>query len=302
MIKYYLYFILALLVVIFLLEIIRFFYRNTKKYKELHPQTANLVGKIPNNLKIVAIGSGPGKNGISFKYLKEKGYNFCTAPQNLKYGFGILKKFSKKYSENAVIILVICPLSFGNNKSTLQKNYSDEFYWILSPAEINGYSFKRALKLRYVFFKDLLKEVRKKEPIKKHNAVTVTDTWKKQFDLCDFSNPEQSSKHRQAFDEKVEILSATIKFCKRNKYNPVIVIPPVPLVTTKHFSNEFLQEFLYKNISRAKGFENIPVLDYLLDERFKEEHFKNDIFLNESGAKSFSMILFSDIEKSGIIK
>ena len=55
------------LAAILLLEIIRFFYRRTKKYREIHRQAENLIGRIPNGLRIVAIGSGPGKNGISFQ-------------------------------------------------------------------------------------------------------------------------------------------------------------------------------------------------------------------------------------------
>ncbi len=294
--------ILICLSVILILELFRVYYKNSKKYKLLHNGTINLVGRIPSNLEIVAIGSGPGKNGIFFEYAKERGHNFCTAPQSFKYGFRILKKFSKKIKKNAVIISVICPLSFGYNKDCLSDNYSDEFYGILKPSEIEGYSLKRALSLRYLFLNDWLKKIKsnhnKKKEIKTLRQITVVDIWKRQFDLVDLENPEQSEKHQNAFKEKVEILCNTIAFCRKNHYRPIMVIPPVPLVTRKHFSQAFLHEFLYSHVNKIKeSYDWIKVLDYMADERFCDEHFKNDIFLNDNGAKTFSTILFNDIEK-----
>ncbi len=300
---YSLYVIAVCVIILISIEIIRFFYRKTNKFYSQHENVINLIKKIPNQLDIVSIGSGPGKHGIIFEDAVANGYNLCTSPQSLKYSFRLLKKFSKKIKRNATIIIIVCPLSFGNNADTKSDNYSDKFYGILSPSQIDGYSLKKALHLHYSFLIDILKITNKytkssKTAQKNTSTVTVVDVWKSQFDLIDLENPHQAEKHKKAFDEKVEILSNGIDFCIKMNYRPVIVIPPIPYKTRKHFSDAFLKKFLYENIYKINILhKNISVLDYLFDKRFGDNIFKNDIFLSEIGAKKFSSILFDDIKK-----
>lgn len=285
------------------IETVELCYRFSEEYRSSRKNVEHLRGKIPNGLEVVSIGSGPGKAGISFDYCSRAGYNFCTAPQSLKYGFRILKRFSSKIKKNAVVIIIICPFSFGNNANVLDDDYSDRFYGILPAKDIDGYSLKRALMLRHPLCMRLLKHIK---PQKTHRAtgVVLSDdlpiikTWKMQFDLVDFRDVAQSASHKQAIREKTEILAMGIDYCKRNGFEPVLVIPPIPSAVRSYFGEDFLKVFLYDNLNAVREkFDDVLLLDYYSDPAFLDEMFGELIFLNHLGREKFSTRLFDAVGK-----
>lgn len=288
---------------ILLIETVELFYRFSKEYRFTRKSVAHLDGKIPKDLEVVIIGSGPGKEDISFDYCPDVGYNFCTAPQSLKYSFRILKRFSNKIKKNAVVIIIICPLSFGNNSDVLNADYSDKFYGILPAKDIDGYSLKRALMLRHPVCMKLINRIK---PQKNHSTtdsalsdeLLIIRTWKRQFNLVDFKDAAQSGAHKQAFAEKTEILITGIDYCLRKRFKPVLVIPPIPSEVRNYFSEDFLKAFLHDNLNTVREkFDDVLLIDYYSDPAFSDEMFGNVIFLNQHGREKFSTSLFDAVER-----
>lgn len=67
-------------------------------------------------------------------------------------------------------------------------------------------------------------------------------------------------------------------------------------------SKEFMEVFLYENIRQANK-KNIPVLDYIYDERFQDsELYINVDFLNGRGRKLFTKTVLDDLKKRKVEK
>lgn len=252
---------------------------------------------VPEGLEVVSVGSGPGLYGVRFDGCGRRGYSLCTAPQSLAYGFRILKHFSDRLASGAAVIIVVCPLSFGDNASARTVDYSDRFYGVLSPGEIDGYSVRRARLLRRYRWIQLGRAKRLLPPAPLPDDPPLIAGWKKQFGLSDLKNPGQAQAHREAFAQKARTLSEEISFCKEKGLRPVIVLPPVPPQTRAYFSDEFLDAFLYAPLAEVlKAHSDVPALDYFADLRFGDALFRQGIFLKPDGAERFSKILFGDMK------
>lgn len=296
-----------IIALIVLEEIIELIYKKSNDYKKTLGG-ADRFKNVPQNIDICNIGSGPGLYAISYDDRDKLGFNFATAPQSYKNGFRILKRFKNNINENAIIIIIMCPLSFGKNNDYDAPNYMDKFYGILPKEDIDGYSIKRLWIVNHPFFIKCLRKIKRlfvklKKIINKKNNLVITkqnstiENWKKEFNLKDLKDSSQSVNHKEAFDEKIDNIEQGIKFCQDNKWKPVFVIPPIPRGTREYISDEFINEFVYKNLSILQNkYSSVKTFDYFKDNRFTNEYFANDIFVNEKGKKLFSSILFNDLE------
>lgn len=286
-------------------QCIEMLYKRTDFYKNSLGGAYNFKKNVPHDLEIVNIGSGPGLYAIGYENCCRKGFNFSTVPQSYKYGFRLLKRFREHIKENAIIIIIImCPLSFAWVRGTDAPSYSNKFYGVLPGNEIDGYTRKRAFMLRCFPF--LIKVLEKIKTIiqRMHGNKECKDDlhiiacWKEECHLKDLKDPAQAREHESIFREKIQIVKNGMDFCLGNKWKPVFVIPPIPGMTREHISAEFLESFAYQNLrSVQEAYPDSPLLDYYADERFTEDMYKNDIFMNEKGQKKFSKILFEDIQK-----
>jgi hypothetical protein len=303
--------IIQLLVLLFVFwEVAEFLFRHSEKYRQSLGDLRKFQEKIPDNLEIVNIGSGPGVYAIGYQDCPWRGFNFSTAPQNYKYGFRILKNYEGKIAPNAIIIIIMCPLSFGKNLEYDRKDYSDQYYPFLPPKDIDHFSTFRAFMLRHVLTWKILRKGKRfllkiggkaqvsEEKVSDGAAPNkVVSCWKKEFDLYDLKDERQGEKHREAFQEKIKILREGIDYCEEKTWRPVLVIPPIPPQTREYISQEFLKCFVYDNLQQVlKGHQEVKLLDYYGDERFPKEMFENEIFANQTGKDLFSKILFQDIK------
>lgn len=298
---------LYIIVSLFLLvELFEFIYKNSSQYKSTLGG-ADRFKNVPNGIDICNIGSGPGLYAITYDDCKLKGFNFSTAPQNYKYGFRLLKRFHKKINDHAIIIIIImCPLSFGANNDYGRKDYSDKYYGILQPKDIDNYSVIRAWITSHPLIMHLLKKVkgilhRRKVvvnvAIAKTNVPPVVDVWKREFELNDLVDSSQANKHQDAFREKISILQNGLNYCYAQKWRPVLVTPPIPQETRNFIGTEFINEFVYKNVDVL--LKNNSALKYInfFDEKLPDSYFANDIFMNREGQEYFSKMLFERINE-----
>ena len=276
-------------------------YMQTARYKSTLGG-ADKFFDVPYGLEICNVGSGPAHYGIDYKFCKKKGFNFSTAPQNFYYGYKLLQHFSSHIKENAIIIIIImCPMSFGCNQDTERKGYSDKFYGILKKSDIIGYSLRRRLLLSHplvIRMYSNMKAILKRKNIKNNSGTpSVTQIWKKEFNLKDLKDETQSASHLDSFEKKMQLLREEVTYCLKHKWKPIFVTPPIPKTTRNEISEEFVKEFSTNNIDVLVSELGIKYLNYYDDKRFDNTCFTNDIFVNEKGKKLFSKILFNDIMK-----
>jgi hypothetical protein len=287
-------------------NILEIVYKSTDRYKGTLGGADRFIKDVPTNLEIVNIGSGPGLYAISYEKCWKKGFNFSTAPQSYKYGFRILRRFKDNLCENCIIIIIImCPLSFGNNTEHQKKGYSDKFYGILDREDIDGYSPLRAFYLRHPLWKKIYFKI--KAHLNHSNFMegknweagipSVVSCWKEEFNLENLTDATQADAHRESFKEKSKILSDGIQFCKEQSWRPIMVIPPVPDNIRRYISRDFIDRFVYDNLTEVGNVhKDVRLLDYYSDERFTNDLYSSDVFMNKKGNEKFSKILFADIK------
>lgn len=296
--------VLIIISLVLLEELIEILYRKTNKYKLDLGDAAKLLD-VPDEIEICNVGSGPGVHAISYEGCRLKGFNFSTSPQNFWYGFQILKHFSKKIKKDAIIIvLILCPMSFGNNSDVKRKNYSDRFYGILNKNEIFDYSIRRYFITRHiVLFKFVHKFAKKIKSILvrgkkvKVKNESVTDIWIREFNLKNLTDENQALDHKCTFFEKEQLILDELNYCEKMGWKPVLVIPPVPQETRNNISQEFKKHFFDENMEKILKKHPVKLLDYYDDERIEQTMFLNDIFLNDKGKEFFSKLLFEDLQE-----
>lgn len=299
------YFLILFITGIILEQCLELIYRHTNRYRISQGGTENFRKGVPSELEIVNIGSGPGLYAISYEYSNNSGFNLSTAPQSYKYGFRLLKRYKDHIKNGAIIIIIImCPLSFAWVRGTDKPGYSDKFYGILPKEDIDQYTRGREFALKW--FPLLTKVVSKiqtmniKQITKKANKdeLPIVVHWKDECKLQDLKNPRQAKEHKRAFMEKVQIIKNGIDFCLENNWRPIFVIPPVPRLTKKFISDEFVNVFVRQNLQKIRlEYPDIPLLDYYVDDRFTDDMFQDDIFMNKKGQAIFSQILFKDVQE-----
>ena len=73
--------------------------------------------------------------------------------------------------------------------------------------------------------------------------------------------------------------------------------PPIPQGTKAYIGEEFINEFVYKNIDvLMKNNRELKYLNYFED-TLPDSYFANDIFMNRDGREYFSKMLFERIKK-----
>lgn len=293
------------IILILVEELCNYIFKGTKLYKRYLKDANKFVEGVPDNIEIACVGSGPGYHGISFENSGKKGFNFCTAPQNFEYGYKILRQYKDKLKKGCIIIIIImCPMSFGKNNSVKNKNYSDKYYYFLDKDYIENYSAIKNFWLQRPLLVILIQRIKhyvnavKRRVIKsKSSTHSTVSGWIAQFNLQDLKNPEQAKNHGQCFADKRAVLCEEIEFLKDNGFNPLFVVPPIPEVTRKEISEEFIQAFSTNNLVQVAEEKDVPVFNYYDDERISQDMFTGDIFLNPQGRKSFSELLLKDIKE-----
>lgn len=290
-------------------ELAEYAYKRTASYRASRAGYAHIHGEIPEGLETVSVGSGPVLYGISFEYCPRKGFNLATAPQNFINGFRLIKRFTPNIAPGATVIIVIMsPMSFGRNNDYNSPGYYDKFYGVLPPGDIPGYSRFRAFLIAHPLMLRAAGKLRRtvsrifsraKSPVSK-DIPGIIQTWTSEFGLDNLTDPSQAEAHRDAFNEKIGILSEEIVYCKARGWHPVLVIPPVPEKTRSHISPEFVKAFVGGNMEvLTRKFPDVRVLDYYEDSRFTPDMFSDGIFLSAKGREAFSRILFGEIYEGG---
>ncbi len=288
-------------------------YKRTNHYKNQTWQ-AERFQRIPDEIEIAAIGSGPGLYDVDLKNGVEHGFNFCQSPQSWMYGYRVLKAYKKKLKPDCIVMMVItCPLNFAEKKSAASAAYHVQYYGSLPPEDIDMYSrwrnFLRKFPLlwhpkwafriiRDVLPTDLehnIKRLNQREATV--SAYQLLKGWLEQSGLHDLRDPSQSEYQKEAMDKRKRWLRQTIELCEENKWRPVFVIPPMCGEVCDMVSSEFKEEFVLRPIKEVSG-GKYPILDY-----FNENEFlSNDLyfsapFMNRYGREKFTKKLLVDVRR-----
>lgn len=294
---------------IFLFFLLNFLYLRTNHSRNFFENADKFVAGVPEGLHMVATGSSYAKYAVDFSLDTDK-FNFGVAPQSLHYDYKILRQYQEHMAENCIVLIVLCPLGFGKLDFP-EDVYNYKYYKFLKPEYILHYRWRTYVShilfpllatprlVRYIW-----KDVKYMNPMElgeideervKSEADTREKGWCNEFSIANLKEVRVSSEMEAILNKTGEILEDMVDFCNQKGFQPILVIPPVSGELTGHFSKEFLDAYLYRNIKRVRN-KVKGVLDYWNEEEFMDCHlYFNSDFMNKTGRKLFTKRLMDDV-------
>lgn len=270
---------------------------------------------IPNNLDVVNIGSGPSFFDFDWSAVPEiSGYNMAVAPEDFRYDSRIIMHYGNHLKVGGVVVVVVvCPLSFGRNEYLYKDTFSEKYIPILPHEAVD------LPKWKYLLYKDFsivlrgknfsLRVVRglyrrldtifgrKKQDILNPMEELLKSWISDNAYLNDLKDSTQAEYYRDVFREKKNDLKKVIANCLVQELRPIIVIPPMSRKLRGYISDGFIKSFVYDNLqSIVDG--GTPLLDYLDDKRYNDENcYTNGLFLTLEKRKDYTKTVWEDIKR-----
>jgi hypothetical protein len=290
-------------------------YKKTNFYKNQFLDVEKFLGAIPRNLEIVNLGSTSPKFAFDYSECDLLGMNWAIEHQTFEYDFRVLKQYHSFLKERAFVLIPICPLNFFfyrfvNNSA----NY--KFYKFLDPTLIINYSKKTKLlhidypiltakrNLIRIIYKDVPTDNRlaiERNPMRaeelRADAQKWVNGWLKLFKLDSFENIALSEENKNSIDKNIAVLSEMIDFCLERKFQPILMMAPVTKELGDLFPQSFIDEHILGYIKKANT-KNVPVLNYMQDERFTSpDLYLNAFLFNKNGRKIFTKTVVDKLKR-----
>ena len=292
-----------------------YFITKTNHYKNIYIQFDKFDG-VPGKLDIVNIGSGPSYYNFKWDAIKGvRGYNLALAPEDFRYDFRVLERYIHNLKIGGVVVVVVCPLSFGENEYLEKAGFSEKYAKILSWNKVDVSLFRYLVNKYFPLIRhikhfasflsneSIIDPYAKEDSIKndeerKNNADNIYKGWlSENAYLKDMKDPSTSVYYKEVFNKRKKELKKIIDFIIECRMTPVIVIPPLSEYLREYFSKQFLREFFYNNIDFLYE-KNIMVLDYLEDDRFSDlSLYSNGIFLQNDNRDYFTKVVYDTIKE-----
>jgi len=311
-------FIYSLFVAVFLFGSLNFAYKRTNHYRSSLEAIQKFIDGVPFELEIVNTGSSYASYAYDYSNTELKGFNFALQPQSLSYDFKILKHYVSHLKKGCVVQIVLadfifCFLDYADDR----RNY--RYYHFLNSCDILNYSTLKSFIIKQIplfqgkiHLRSLIRDIPSSNIFAQDcnylSEVSVVaeasariNGWVKEFGLKNTSDTELPEELLLMFKSTTNLVDQIIRYCIDNGLKPLLVIPPTSAVLNNLLSKEFIKKVLYDNIEKSNN-QNIPVLDYLYDERFQDYSlYVNSDMLNRTGREKFIKVVIADLQALKLI-
>lgn len=265
------------------------------------------------SVSIINLGSSHSFYGI--KYSSDQAMNLAKDSQDIYYDLQLLKEYSSKIKENAIVIIPISIFSFYSiDNNEINKNYIT----LLSFKDIKNIKFSEWIMGKYfsIFYppQRIIETINfiKKNGILKKNFYTEREDLTR--DKLNKESEETVKRHMEKERDRNGTLIKNaekdiynlIDFVNKNNWKIVFITTPFSYLYNEGIENidpNAYKERIYDNIKKLEEKYNkkFLYLDYSHDKRFEREleYFFDDDHLNEKGAEYFTTILLKDIKSYG---
>lgn len=300
--------------------LLNYFYKHSVAYRNQFFDVLKLKNHIPDNLKIVNLGSTYSMYAFnSYKQLNLKAFNFALDSQCLEIDNVILRKYRNKFADSAVVIICLAAcVPFYRYSMVKDKT---KYYKFLKSDELPEFSLfeyvKNKIPLNFAKFKSMISSMVKMNEkydivdgypsslsteLRERNMKSMADGWMKLFNLPNLKENNDNPANISNKQFNTDLLKSMLVYCFENNLKPVITIPPFSKDLNNYFSDAFVQDVLLDMIDKAKEGMDVPVLNYRTSSQFQLDYssFVDGGFrLSKSGSMKFSRILFNDLNSLG---
>lgn len=214
-----------------------------------------------------------------------------------------------KAKTNVLLFFSPCVLLFEEGKKNLERNCNSFTTDIVQPSILTRLKSDFPLlfdlrKGRYILFDEKRRKTfysEKTESISESQAESkakfLSNAWKNQFNIKDFTMEEIQRNRQTVINENKRQLIKLMELCKDNEWNPVVVSIPFSKKLLDILGDEFLSFFneMIYNICQEK---NVLYLNHLEDRDFIQSYslFSDGCFvLNEQGSYIFMRKIIKQI-------
>lgn len=255
---------------------------------------------------IVILGNSHTRWGI--KSDNEEIMNLALGSQSYFYDLRLLKKYSSKIKDEAIIIIPVSILSFYQENNEIVDNYIG----ILPRKELLEIENKEYyLKNNFLAFFPITNLYKIKDYMstnfKNYKFEKELYGYPKDFDteLRLKENKKTVEGHLKIKEKKQEkVFNELLTYIYKKNWIPILVTTPFSYLYNEGIEKidaNAYEDRIYKNIEELEKIFNkdFIYLDYSHDKRFENnlEYFFDDDHLNEKGAEYFTRILIEDIKK-----
>ncbi len=251
------------------------------------------------NIEILVLGSSHSLFGINPKYFSKPAFNSAHVSQSLNYDYFIFDKYIEDLSRLKVVILPISYFTlFGQLENGIEswriKNYSIYYNCDYhNHSLLNNYEIFREKPL------SALKRLRKY--LKGENNVTVSELGfglnhinTKQSDLI--ATGKAAAKRHTAedfslLDINMNLLKKIIEKSRSRGIKVVLLTPPARQSYISHLEERQLSMMKESIAFVLKKYPDVEYFDFISDERFFDDDFRDADHLNVIGAKKLTKII-----------
>lgn len=292
-------------------------------YSIYNLDNVNLKYKIgdKNELEVINLGSSHG-DSFFYEMLNINGKRFNSPGNSIYYDLQVYKKIQNKLNTGCLVIIPISFFSFGVNENRTDQNkdnFENKYYHLLPPVSIYNYKLSKHMDLISQTTRENIPKILNREEIKfkilnKKKAFTIdmlkrmyADSYirKKQVNFVK-SGKQRSFYHQKSVDsvnieKNIAYLTELISMVEQNSHIPILVTTPFHNEYIKNFSEEWLDDFFYKNVKITIENTGIDYLDYSKDSIIENYQFFDEDHLSSVGRFIFSKNFFNDVYNNKII-
>lgn len=300
------------LAAVLLLEYYRYY--NSEEYKKYF-HFANKMKRVSQCLHIVNLGTTGAYYAFDYSKLKVPAMNMAIYTQPFSYDLKILKKYKKRISEGAIILITLeYPIFLFPEIPGERKEVHNQFCKILGPETkkikdiVKCYFFQAFPFLIRKYYSSIFYMINLEKLNSKKNHFTVRDRkiliYQKIKGWCEASGIEQKDWNNGRISENIKknminsqcYLNNLLDFCMDSNWRPVLVALPYSEDMNNMLNEDLLDRIFYQNLNVYKA-RGIPFLDYSSNHKLKSGDLYMDMeYLNETGKKLFTNLVIEDLK------
>lgn len=297
--------------VLILMLVLNSLYKRTNAYRNQFIDIGkfrNVANVKDSSLDIVVLGSNAPKFAFDFSDVESYACaNWAIGSETFEYDFIVLKKFAGKLNVGATVIWPVCPGKFFLDKYK-SKSAFIKYYGLLSREEFPDYSNRQYItdyKFPLIFYpkriKRLIKDVKPDTRLdSNHNPMSAAEIendaswwihgcWNPEFGIDIEHMAPLSEKNRKAVEYNISMLKKAIGFCRQRGLHIIFAYLPLTKQLGGYFSTDYVETQMMRYVKEAVGDNDIPLADYMRDERFQNtDYYINSFFMNRTGARKFT--------------
>ncbi len=269
----------------------------------------NPMFNIPDEVRVVNLGSTYAYYALNYKSVGVSGVNFANRPQYANYDIILLNKYISRLPKGCKHLFCFPDFYFAcNQMKPLQRVY----YESLLPWEMSGYSVSRFLKyfiesMHQPFTHSLKKpNIKDKVLTTKEEMLKLAESrvwgWenRESTKIPSVKSSEITLELQQRLDMNISYVLKMVEICRKHEVEPFFLLFPESEIMSNLISEDCLETYLYEPVRKLVNLTGVRLLDYSHDRDFYDMSlYRNCDCLNEKGSRLFTEKVMKDI---GVLK